>query len=242
MANWEGAVSQHGEPTVTIDDIEVAVQHRLTAWLHDGLRLVLVSDAGGEEALEVHRVTAASRRSGLPASTSAVPCFCRPLRPAIKCVDQPSLRAGVGRSGAGRGQGARPQPLQPFAWATWAPDGHWLAYGFFNSEHTSIIKLVEVDSGATHELTRPVLHDEEPAWDPDGRFLYFLSARDFDPVYDSLHFELSFPRGMRPYLITLRKDLLSPFLPEPRAPGGKPGKKKIDKDKDAKDEDDEGRG
>ena len=76
----------------------------------------------------------------------------------------------------------------------WAPDGHWLAYGFFNSEQTSIIKLAEVDSGATHEVTRPVLRDEEPAWDPDGRYLYFLSARDFDPVYDSLHFELNFPR------------------------------------------------
>ena len=34
---------------------------------------------------------------------------------------------------------------------SWSPDGHWLAYGFPNSEHTSIIKLAEVDSGATHE-------------------------------------------------------------------------------------------
>ena len=29
-----------------------------------------------------------------------------------------------------------------------------------------------------------------------------------------MHFEFSFPKGVRPYLITLRKDLRSPFQPE----------------------------
>ena len=55
-------------------------------------------------------------------------------------------------------------------------------------------------------VTRPVLHDVAPAFDPEGRYLYFLSYREFNPVYDTLHFDLGFPWGMRPYLITLRKD------------------------------------
>ena len=56
--------------------------------------------------------------------------------------------------------------------------------------------------------------DTKPAFDPAGRYLYFLSARDFDPVPDAMHFEFSFPKGVRPYLITLRKDLRLPFQPE----------------------------
>ncbi|HSN78219.1 MAG TPA: S41 family peptidase, partial [Anaerolineae bacterium] len=123
-------------------------------------------------------------------------------------------------------------PYASLRGVAWSPDGYWLAYGYPNSEQTSIIKLAEVGSGATHEVTRPVLRDKEPAWDPEGKYLYFLSARDFDPVYDNLHFDLNFPRGVRPYLLTLQKDLPSPFVPTPRAPGKKKGKKHDDDDDD----------
>ncbi len=54
-----------------------------------------------------------------------------------------------------------------------------------------------------------------PSFDPDGKYLYFLSYREFNPVYDGLHFDLGFPWGMRPYLITLQDDLPNPFIPKP---------------------------
>ena len=69
--------------------------------------------------------------------------------------------------------------------------------------------------GVRHVLTRPVLRDVQPSFDPDGKYLYFLSYREFNPVYDGLHFDLGFPWGMRPYLITLQKDLPNPFIPVP---------------------------
>jgi len=40
-------------------------------------------------------------------------------------------------------------------------------------------------------------------------------------VYDNLQFDLGFPRGVKPYLITLQRDLRSPFIPEPKAPDEK---------------------
>jgi tricorn protease len=52
-------------------------------------------------------------------------------------------------------------------------------------------------------------------------------------MYDALHFELSFPRGEKPYLITLRKDLESPFIPKP--PGEEPQEEK--KAKEAEEQD-----
>ena len=64
-------------------------------------------------------------------------------------------------------------------------------------------------------ITKPVLHDVRPVFDPDGRYLYFLSYREFNPVYDGLHFDLGFPWGMRPYLVTLQADLPNPFIPRP---------------------------
>ena len=69
-------------------------------------------------------------------------------------------------------------------------------------------------------VTRPILHDVAPSFDPDGNYLYFLSYREFNPVYDNLHFDLGFPWGMRPYLILLRKDLPNPFIPWPETEAG----------------------
>jgi tricorn protease len=97
----------------------------------------------------------------------------------------------------------------------------------------------ETQAGAPNpiRITKPVLHDAQPAFDPTGRYLYFISAREFNPVYDGLHFDLGFPWGMRPYLLTLREDLPNPFTPHPELESDQQ-----DGDKDDKDEDkDEGK-
>ena len=65
-------------------------------------------------------------------------------------------------------------------------------------------------------MTQPEFRDYSPAFDPEGRFLYFLSIRTFDPVYDSVQFELSFPRAARPYLVALQAGGPPPFDPMPK--------------------------
>ena len=55
-----------------------------------------------------------------------------------------------------------------------------------------------------------------PSFDPNGDILYFLSYRDVDPVYDNIYFDLNFPCGVRPFLVTLRADVKSPLVAEPR--------------------------
>ncbi len=89
-------------------------------------------------------------------------------------------------------------------------------------------------------ITRPVLHDAQPTFDPSGRYLYFISAREFNPVYDGLHFDLGFPWGMRPYLVTLREDLPNPFTPHPELDDDQQGNAKDDEEKDGDGESDGG--
>ena len=97
----------------------------------------------------------------------------------------------------------------------WAPDGRWVAYSYFVNAQQSIIRLCELASGKTYDATEPTLFDLCPAFDPAGRYLYFIGARELDPVVSAVQFEYSFPYGLRPYLITLRRDLRSPFAPLP---------------------------
>jgi tricorn protease len=113
-------------------------------------------------------------------------------------------------------------PHHRIAGAAWSPDGRWLAYGFSAGERTSGIRLLEIDSGTVTPVTGEDFFDGYPSFDPDGKYLYFLSWRTFDPVYDSMYFDLGFPKGSKPYLVTLREKTVSPFETAgltPRAPG-----------------------
>jgi tricorn protease len=212
MANWEGAVVQHGELG--------GVRYWGVVWLNDGKRLVAVSDAPGEEVLEIHHVDGSAKPErlenldiGRPVNLAVSPkkdqVALSNHRNELILVDLEARATQV----LDRSRHARVYGI------AWSPDGRWIAYGFAETAQTSIIKLCRVESGETWPVTRPVLFDVAPAFDPAGRYLFFLSYRDFDPVYDNMHFDLNFPWGMRPYLVTLRADLASPFIPIPRAPG-----------------------
>ena len=50
-----------------------------------------------------------------------------------------------------------------------------------------------------------------PIFDPEGKYLYFLSDRDYNEVVGNIDFEFANPKTTRVYIVTLRKDEPSPF-------------------------------
>ncbi len=108
----------------------------------------------------------------------------------------------------------------------WSPDSRWLAYACAETAVTSAIKLCDVATGATYTVTEPVLRDSAPAFDPEGRYLYFLGQRILNPVYDEIQYEIDFPKGTRPYALTLQADQCSPFLPALKSPAPESGSAK----------------
>jgi tricorn protease len=205
FALWEGAVRQWGERD--------GVRYRLGQWLADGQAFVAVSDASGEERIQVFEgdvpreldwdigrvvaLQAAPSGRRLAISNHRNEAF-------IGDLDKGTLQP-VDRSECGRTEDL-----------AWSPDGAWLAYTFATSPRHTAIKLFEVATGQHVLATQPEFRDYSPSFDPDGRYLYFLSLRTFDPVYDSVQFELSFPRAARPYLIALQSRGAPPFEPAPK--------------------------
>ena len=212
FANWEGAVLQHGEPE--------GVRYRLLTWLNDHRRLVAA--ASGDEDCEALVILHADgsvppRRLDRLDVGRVVDLVVSPRGERVAlathrnelllvdlAADSPTA-VSLDRSRFG--------PIEGIAWS---PDGRWLAYGYADTAQTVAIKLCRVETGETAFATRPVLRDSLPAFDPGGEYLYFVGQRDFNPVYDALQFDLGFPLGTRPFLIPLRKDIPSPFIPEPR--------------------------
>ncbi|MDD2506804.1 MAG: PDZ domain-containing protein [Candidatus Cloacimonetes bacterium] len=115
----------------------------------------------------------------------------------------------------------------------WSPDSRWIAYSNQENRLTSRIKIYDLQKRETHAITNPVKFDLDPCFDPEGKYLYFVSSRTFEPVSDSMQFSFSFIKDRKPYLITLKKETRSPFNPDPKALELKP-EQKDDKKKDKK--------
>ena len=116
-----------------------------------------------------------------------------------------------------------------------SPDSGWLAWSQPGTGDLRRLRLARLADGQVTDITDGRFVDTDPAFTSDGRYLVFLSKRNFDPVYDAHMFDLSFPYGSRPYLLTLAASTPSPFGP---LLGGRPiGSAKDEHDKDAADKD-----
>ena len=61
---------------------------------------------------------------------------------------------------------------------TWSPDSKWLAYSKYFPNNFRRIVAWSVESGKTITLTDAMADAKSPAWDRDGRHLYFLASTD----------------------------------------------------------------
>lgn len=216
MALWEGAVVQHGAPD--------GVRYQLARWLGDGSGIVTVTDERGENELEIRPAGGVNGKADVLGGLKIgrpIDMVVSPREPKLAIANERfelvlvDLKRKKSRV-LDRSRYAR------MAGMAWSPDGRWIAYGIQRTPHVVGLNIVDAKSGRVHEVTQGVLADVAPSFDPEGKYLYFLSQRDFNPVYDSVTFDLNFPRATRPCLITLRADLPSPFVPVPRPPGEKP--------------------
>ncbi|HYE03170.1 MAG TPA: PDZ domain-containing protein, partial [Phycisphaerales bacterium] len=115
-------------------------------------------------------------------------------------------------------------------------DGRWLAYarGHEDARGSSNLWVYDTRSGERHQLTSGMFDDSDPAFDRKGEFLYFVSSRNFRPIYSELDTTFIYNGSEVVLAVPLRADVKSPFLPvsDEETWKGKPGEKKDEEKKD----------
>ncbi|MBT8398583.1 MAG: PD40 domain-containing protein [Gemmatimonadetes bacterium] len=91
---------------------------------------------------------------------------------------------------------------------SWSGDSEWIAYAKNSPNTVSAIWLYSFGSGQRTQITDDMTDESSPAFDPKGRFLYFVSARDFTYEGATSGFE------SRIFVATLTTDYGHPFPPK----------------------------
>jgi tricorn protease len=97
---------------------------------------------------------------------------------------------------------------------SWSPDSKWVSWDRNAESGFSVVYLYSLADAKITPVTTAMTNSFSPVFDPDGKYLYFLSDRDFNEVIGNVDFEFSNPKTTRIYLVTLRADEPSPFQPQ----------------------------
>jgi tricorn protease len=97
---------------------------------------------------------------------------------------------------------------------TWSPDSAWIAYSLSGDNGFDSLWIYSVVEGKARRVQENLWNQSNPAWDPEGNYLYFLSERDYAPQLSNLEFNYAGARSRSIFALALRKDVKHPFPPE----------------------------
>lgn len=169
-----------------------ASAERKPAWSPDGRSIAYWSDRTGEYELTIEPADG----TGEPRTVTRLGPGYRygivwsPDSRKVAFIDQ-AMRVRVtdvesGRTTeVGRGHYFMHGGLEGFD-ASWSPDSRWLVYGGDLPSRAGAIFAHDTRDGRTHQLTSGFYGASEPVFDPEGKYLYFVTSRHFQPVYSDV--------------------------------------------------------
>jgi tricorn protease len=96
----------------------------------------------------------------------------------------------------------------------WSPRGNFLAFTMANDNQFASVFIWSAADGQLRRVTDTNFNSYNPAWDPQGNYLYYFSDREFAPQLSNIEFNYATNRDTYIYAVALRKDVKHPFPPE----------------------------
>ena len=191
------------------------IHERNSKWSPDGKSVLFISDASGEDEIWIAPQDGLSpaRQITSGSDTYKYQPYWSPDSRKILWADK-KLRLQF----LDVDSRAVTQVAQATAWEftdyCWSPDSKWIAYAKPEEKRLTTVQLYSVESTQTVEITDGWYESHGPAFSSDGKYLFFVSDRNFRPVFGQLEFNHIYRDMAGIYLITLAQATKSPFEPK----------------------------
>ena len=206
--------AKHGE-TRNLSRTPDAREHSVS-WSPDGRSVAYLSDASGEYELYVQAQdgSSAARRVSTDGDIWRFqPLWSPDSRHFVYADKRQRLRLVNAESGVTAELDNSVQ--EDITQYSWSPDSRFVAYVKTGASRNGSIWLYSVDSAAAQQLTPDETSEFAPTFDPEGRYLYFLSNRDFNLGFSAFEFNYLYQNATRIYAAPLAAD--GPVLYAPKS-------------------------
>ncbi|MBW2187277.1 MAG: PDZ domain-containing protein, partial [Deltaproteobacteria bacterium] len=191
------------------------IHERNSKWSPDGRWIAYISDATGEDEIYIAAQDGGSKEKQITrnAETYKYKIEWSPDSKKILWGDK-RLRLRFVNIKSGRIVEVDKSDKWEFRDYSWAPDSRWIVYTKSETEAMNRIYIYSLKNKKSHELTDGWYSSGNSVFSSDGKFVFFTSERDFNPIYSRTEWNHAYREMSRIYLITLSKSTDSPFKPQ----------------------------
>ena len=101
--------------------------------------------------------------------------------------------------------------IQDYAWS---PDSKWIVYSKNSDNRFQQIFLYSLAQKKSYPVTENWYNSFNGSFSADGKYLFFISSRDFNPDFSNIESTISYSNMSNIYFVSLTKDVPSLFKPK----------------------------
>ncbi|MCB1026063.1 MAG: PD40 domain-containing protein, partial [Acidobacteria bacterium] len=196
------------------------VHEREPTWSPDGTQIAWLSDASGEYQMMVGDPLGLNepRVINLPSTAYFSNLSWSPNGEKMLLQDnQENIWTIDMKSGAATkiDTDQYPNPFRTAFEASWSADSKWITYSKNLKNRMLAIFVYSLEANKAYQVTDGLADSSSPAFDASGKYLYFLASTDYGQRsgwVDMSSMDRTSRRSI--YVVVLRSDEPSPFLPE----------------------------
>lgn len=96
----------------------------------------------------------------------------------------------------------------------WSPDSKWITWSQPEEQGMTNVYVYSLESGASICVTDNWYESYQPVFSSEGKSLFFVSDRDFNPIYSQTEWNHAYQDMARIYMVALDRETVSPFAPK----------------------------